>query len=58
MVEYYEGFLMVVDSLKEKGVFIDLYLYDIYNNIFFIKNILDRSELKSMDIIFGLVYFD
>ena len=58
MVEYYEGFLMVVDSLKEKGVSIDLYSYDTHNNTSSIKNILDRSELKSMDIIFGPAYPD
>ena len=58
MVEYYEGFLMAVDSLKEKGVSIDLYSYDTHNNTSSIKNILDRSELKSMDIIFGPAYPD
>ncbi len=31
MVEYCEGFLMAVDSLKEKGVSIDLYSYDTHN---------------------------
>ena len=40
MVEYYEGFLMAVDSLKEKGVSIDLYSYDTHNNTSSIKNIL------------------
>lgn len=28
MVEYYEGFLMAVDSLKRTGVSVDLYTYD------------------------------
>ena len=28
MVEYYEGFLMAVDSLKRTGTSIDLYVYD------------------------------
>ena len=46
ILEYYEGFLMAVDSLKEKGVSIDLYSYDTHNNTSSIKNILDRSELK------------
>ena len=58
VIEYYEGFLMAVDSLKEKGVSIDLYSYDTHNNTSSIKNILDRSELKSMDIIFGPAYPD
>lgn len=28
MVEYYEGFLMAVDSLKRTGISLDLYVYD------------------------------
>lgn len=56
MVEYYEGFLMAVDSLKEKGISIDLYTYDTGNNASSIKSILSRSELKNMNIIFGPAY--
>ena len=58
MVEYYEGFLMAVDSLKEKGVSIDLHTYDTRNNASSVKSILNRSELKNMDIIFGPAYPD
>lgn len=58
MVEYYEGFLMAVDSLKEKGVSIDLYTYDTRNNASSIKTILDKSEMKNMNIIFGPAYPD
>ncbi len=56
MVEYYEGFLMAVDSLKEKGVSIDLYTYDTYNNNSSIKSILAKDEMKNMNIIFGPAY--
>lgn len=58
MVEYYEGFLMAVDSLKEKGVSVDLHTYDTRNNASSIKSILEKSELKGMDIIFGPAYPD
>ena len=58
MVEYYEGFLMAVDSLKEKGVSIDLYSYDTHNNTSSIQTILGKSELKDMDIIFGPAHPD
>lgn len=58
MVEYYEGFLMAVDSLKEKGVSIDLYTYDTRNNASSIKAILGKSEMKNMNIIFGPAYPD
>ena len=56
MVEYYEGFLMAVDSLKEKGVSIDIYTFDTYNNTSSVKSILAKDEMKNMNIIFGPAY--
>lgn len=56
MVEFYEGFLMAVDSLKRKGVSVDLYTYDTGKSKASIDNILHKSELKGMDIIFGPAY--
>ena len=53
MVEYYEGFLMAVDSLKEKGVSIDLYTYDSGKTTASVSQVLNKPEMKSMDIIFG-----
>ncbi|KAA6334429.1 putative sporulation-specific glycosylase YdhD [termite gut metagenome] len=56
MVEYYEGFLMAVDSLKRTGVSIDLYVYDSGGQKTSISLILRRNEMKEMDIIFGPLY--
>jgi ABC-type branched-subunit amino acid transport system substrate-binding protein len=56
MVEYYEGFLMAVDSLKRTGVSIDLYVYDSGGKKTSISPILKRNEMKEMDIIFGPLY--
>lgn len=53
MVEYYEGFLMAVDSLKRQGVSIDLYTYNSGDEKSSIQPLLAREELKKMDIIFG-----
>lgn len=53
MVEYYEGFLMAVDSLKRTGISIDLYTYDSGSENSSINSILAKDELKKMDIIFG-----
>ena len=53
MVEYYEGFLMAVDSLKQKGVSVDLYTYDSGKTQASVTRILGKPELKEMDIIFG-----
>lgn len=53
MVEYYEGFLMAVDSLKRTGTSIDLYVYDCGKEVSSLNAILAKSEMKKMDVIFG-----
>lgn len=53
MVEYYEGFLMAVDSLKRSGTSIDLYAYNSGANVNSLNDILSKNEMKNMDIIFG-----
>ena len=56
MVEYYEGFLMAVDSLKRTGTSIDLYTYNSGPETASLNSILGKSEMKNMDIIFGPLY--
>ncbi|MDR0745330.1 MAG: LysM peptidoglycan-binding domain-containing protein [Mediterranea sp.] len=56
MIEYYEGFLMAVDSLKRKGTSIDLYVYNSGGEHASIAPVLAKEELKNMDIIFGPLY--
>lgn len=58
MVEYYEGFLMAVDSLKERGVSLDLYTYDSGKTAASVSQVLNKPEMKSMDIIFGPAHAD
>lgn len=53
MVEYYEGFLMAVDSLKKQGISINLYTYDTKGKAATANSILAKKEMKDMDIIFG-----
>ena len=53
MVEYYEGFLMAMDSLKKQGISIDLYTYDSGKTVLSVNKILNKAEMKNMDIIFG-----
>ncbi|MFR5959835.1 MAG: LysM peptidoglycan-binding domain-containing protein [Bacteroides stercoris] len=50
MVEYYEGFLMAVDSLKRTGTSIDLYTYSTGPATSSLNSILGKSEMKDMDI--------
>ncbi|MBR1541862.1 MAG: LysM peptidoglycan-binding domain-containing protein [Bacteroidaceae bacterium] len=56
MVEYYQGFLMAVDSLKRTGTSIDLYTYDSGSTVASVNAILVKPEMKNMDIIFGPLY--
>ena len=56
MVEYYEGLLMAVDSLKRTGTSIDLYTYNSGPESASLNSILGKSEMKDMDIIFGPLY--
>lgn len=53
MLEYYEGLLLAVDSLKRSGVSIDLYTYDSGRSTSSLKTILNKPELKEMNVIFG-----
>lgn len=53
MVEYYEGFLLAVDSLKKQGININLHVFDTGERTTSIESILTKPELKQMDIIFG-----
>ena len=56
MVEYYEGLLIAVDSLKRTGTSIDLYTYNSGPENTSLNSILGKSEMKDMDIIFGPLY--
>ena len=53
MIEYYEGFLLAVDTLRQQGVSIELHVYDSGDKKASIKPILESEEMARMDIIFG-----
>lgn len=57
-LEYYEGYLLAIDSLKNKGYSIDLHVYDTGNGTRKIKDILKKEELKDMHLIIGAVQND
>lgn len=56
MVEFYEGFLLALDSLKRQGVSVDLQMYDSGNKSKSIAHILKRPEIRKANIIFGPVH--
>ena len=57
-IEYYEGFLLAVDSLKNTGCSIDLSVYDTGNGTKKLKEILKEDALKNANLIIGAVQND
>ncbi len=55
-VEFYEGALMAIDSLKKQGVNIHLFTYDTAPDTNRVKEILKLPELKQADFIIGPAY--
>ncbi len=52
-VEFYEGMLMALDSIKKQGVNVQVFTYDTAPDTNKIKQILAQPELKSVDFIIG-----
>lgn len=52
-LSYYEGLLLAIDSLKQKGLSANVYVYDTEGKVEKVKEILGKPELKIADIIFG-----
>jgi len=52
-IEYYEGFLMALDSLKKKGISVDLSVYDIGNGVQKTKEALQTEALRNSNLIIG-----
>ena len=58
MVEYYEGFLLAVDSLKRQGYSFEIHTYDTSNDVASLQKVLAKKEMKDMNIIFGPAYHE
>ena len=56
MVEFYEGVLLALDSLKGEGVSVDLHVYDSGDRYASISPILSSPEMRTMNVIFGPVH--
>lgn len=57
-LDFYEGVLLALDSLKNSGISVDLYVYDTERDTINIDLILQRNEMRKMDMIFGPVETD
>jgi LysM repeat protein/ABC-type branched-subunit amino acid transport system substrate-binding protein len=55
-VEFYEGLLLSVDSLKQAGLSINLNVYDTRNDTARVHELLLDPDLANMDLIIGPIY--
>jgi LysM repeat protein/ABC-type branched-subunit amino acid transport system substrate-binding protein len=52
-IEFYEGMLIAVDSMKRAGLSVDLYVFDTGDDTITMKRILAKPEMAYMDLIIG-----
>ncbi len=52
-IEFYEGALLALDSLKNQGISVDLSVYDIAPDSEALRRVLNNHALKSVDLIIG-----
>lgn len=55
-LEFYQGAMLAVDSLKQLGFSVDLYVYDTKKSPEEVKRHLIKPEFKNMDLIIGPLY--
>ncbi len=56
ILDFYEGIKIAADTLKEKGIQVNLYTYDTEKETAIINSIMSLPEMKAMDLIIGPVY--
>ncbi len=55
-LEFYEGALIALEELKDKGFNANIYVYDTEKSRDKTKNILNQTHFKEMDLVIGPVY--
>jgi ABC-type branched-subunit amino acid transport system substrate-binding protein len=55
-INFYEGFLLAVDSMNDAGMKLNLFVYDVDNTEEKINRVLHASELSRMDLIIGPLF--
>jgi LysM repeat protein len=55
-IQFYEGFMMALDSIKEVGLRAKVYVFNVEDNVASAQQVILKPELKNMDIIIGPVH--
>jgi len=53
VTEFYEGFLMAIDSVKNTGMSVELFVYDIGNDLTKTREALTNEELQTVHLLIG-----
>ena len=56
IVEFYQGALIALDSLKKAGMFVKITIYDIDKDLVKLDHVLAKLEMAKMDLIIGPFY--
>jgi LysM repeat protein len=54
-IEFYEGLLLAIDSIRKEGVSVNIKVFDTRNDSTTIANLLNKNELGILDLIIGPV---
>jgi ABC-type branched-subunit amino acid transport system substrate-binding protein len=55
-IQFYDGFMLAVDSLKQEGLNVEIKVYDVDQQVSKVQAALKDPELKKMNMIFGPFY--
>lgn len=55
-IQFYEGFMMALDSLRQTGIPVRVYVYDVGKDTAKTTKLLADTSLRSMNLIVGLVF--
>jgi len=55
-IQFYEGFLMAVDSMKQRGFNVEVFVYDTKADTATVRSITQREEFNSFDLIIGPLF--
>ena len=55
-IDFYQGVLLAIDSLKKQKMNINLHFFDTNKDTNIVNSILEKSEMKTMDLIIGPVF--
>ncbi len=56
VLDFYSGLRMAVNELKEQGTAVEMYAYDTKRDSLTTQQILEKEEMRSMDLIVGPLY--